>query len=339
MIKEKIYNHKNSSALLIHLMNKHPAVYKQCKEDDDKERKDRENQKKEMEHQVKLGKSSQGHTSASQVLFSGQGGPIDKFLKTGTHLPLPYWKQKRIDKKYALWLGGSGLPISAVTDDPNFRGFVAELNPEARLPSRFKVGKDCEQLSEEVQNKIKDALENAKMISITVDIWSSTKCKNSYLGVTAHMFNHSTFRRENYRIACRKFDVAHTGENIAKMIHLIMTEYGIESKVFYCLSDNGSNMKKGLRLMEECSDILNESFDDNCWNVWEERFEAGEINFEEGTNEGDESGSDVETENIEFEAAIREEEEILTYQNNLEVEHDEHRDSFQNVGLRGSVPE
>ena len=153
VIKEKIYNHKNSSALLIHLMNKHPAVYKQCKEDDDKERKDRENQKKEMEHQVKLGKSSQGHTSASQVLFSGQGGPIDKFLKTGTHLPLPYWKQKRIDKKYALWLGGSGLPISAVTDDPNFRGFVAELNPEARLPSRFKVGKDCEQLRSKLKSK------------------------------------------------------------------------------------------------------------------------------------------------------------------------------------------
>ena len=36
-IKDTVYKHKNSSALLIHLEKKHPAVFKKCVEEDTKE--------------------------------------------------------------------------------------------------------------------------------------------------------------------------------------------------------------------------------------------------------------------------------------------------------------
>ena len=260
LIKDKIYKHKNSSALLIHLEKNHPAVHKKCVEDDRKERQSRESVRKDKELQVKSGGSSYGHTTAAQALFSSQklgmgqqsGGPIDKYMQ-GIKQSLPGWKQRRINQKFAFWLGASGLPISAVTEDPHFKDFVSEMNPEVKLPSRGKVMKDCSVLCVEVQAKIKSALEKANKVSVTTDIWSSTKCKNSYLGLTVHLFNHDTKRRESYRIACRKFDVSHTGENIARQINSILSEYGVESNVLYCLSEDGGNMKKGLRLISEDS--------------------------------------------------------------------------------------
>ena len=203
------------------------------------------------------------------------GGPMDRFLHQSVkQQPMPDWKKKRIYQKYAFWLGASGLPVSAVTEDPHFQELIAELNPEVKLPSRGKVMKDCSLLTEEVKTRIRNALHHAKKVSVTVDIWSSTKCKNSYMGVTVHLFNHETKKRESYVIACRRFDVAHTGDNISRVIQQILIEYTIETKVFYCLSDNGSNMKKGLRVLGEGSDVADEDFDEDCWDAWEEVFEA-----------------------------------------------------------------
>ena len=46
--------------------------------------------------------------------------------------------------------------------------------------------------------------------------------------------------------ACRQFDQAHTGENIANMLFKIMLEFGIEKKVQFVLSDGAANMRKGI---------------------------------------------------------------------------------------------
>ena len=73
-------------------------------------------------------------------------------------------------------------------------------------------------------------------------------------------------------LACREFDIAHTGKNIATLLTSIFEEFGIESKVMYTISDNGSNMKKALQLMKE-DDLYDES-EDNAWDDWEERDEV-----------------------------------------------------------------
>ena len=160
-------------------------------EEDLKERKERENTIMGREHQVKIGASSKGRKTSAQALFF-------RFLHQSVkQQPMPDWKKKRIYQKYAFWLGASGLPVSAVTEDPHFQELIAELNPEVKLPSRGKVMKDCSLLTEEVKTRIRNALHHAKKVSVTVDIWSSTKCKNSYMGVTVHLFNHETKKRES----------------------------------------------------------------------------------------------------------------------------------------------
>ena len=44
--------------------------------------------------------------------------------------------------------------------------------------------------------------------------------------------------------ACREFNCAHTGVNIANKLLSIFKEYGIENKVRWILTDNASNMLK-----------------------------------------------------------------------------------------------
>jgi hypothetical protein len=176
-----------------------------------------------------------------------QEGPLDRmFLRTG----MSKAKQERINKRMTYWLGGSTVPVSVV-EDREFRAFVKELNPDAKVPGRSKVMKDIGRLSKEVTVKIRNAIKDARRVSFTVDIWSSAKCKNSYIGVTIHMFNFRSGKRERYRIACRRFDVAHSGINIANCLTSIFEEYNFSHKAFYGLSDNGSNMIKGLTLMAE----------------------------------------------------------------------------------------
>ena len=327
-----MYSHKNASCLLIHLEKKHSEVYKKCIEEDKKERDAKKGERSQKDLQVKAGRSSSGHKTAARSLFSNnnsqpkpKSGPLDKYLHNSKQ-SLPGWKQEKINKKYAYWLGASGLPVSAITEDPNFKDFIAEINPEVKLPSRSTVMRDCSLLTKMVQERIKSALENAKKVSVTVDIWSSVKCKNSYIGLTVHLFNHDSKKREAYRIACRKFDVAHTGENIARKINSILSEYGISSKVFYCLSDNGSNMKKGIRLLSEESDILETDLDEDFWDVWDDRFES------EAADDGDGDDSDDSDEDSDHDQDEDEETEREVV--GLEHEQRDHRVAFRSCGLK-----
>ena len=83
-----------------------------------------------------------------------------------------------------------------------------------------------------MKEKIKSSMNRARKISITVDIWLSKNSVNSYFGATAHFYNPVTKKKENYRICCRKFDVKHSGFNIAKISTEKFSEYGIMVKVF-----------------------------------------------------------------------------------------------------------
>ena len=46
-------------------------------------------------------------------------------------------------------------------------------------------------------------------------------------------------------IGCSKFNEAHTGTNIAAKLLSIFQSYDIEDKVWFVLTDSGSNMIKG----------------------------------------------------------------------------------------------
>ena len=125
----------------------------------------------------------------------------------------------------------------------------------------------------EVKQKMIEAMRKARKVSVTTDIWSSKCSTDSFIGITAHMVNPFSKKREVYRICCRVFNIRHTGINIAKMMKNLFIEFGIDRKVFFVLSDNASNMNKAVLDMQEmlCDDAgefeefsEDESEDDDC---------------------------------------------------------------------------
>ena len=170
-----------------------------------------------------------------------------------------------------------------------------------------------------MKEKIKSSMNRARKISITVDIWSSKNSVNSYFGATAHFYNPVTKKKENYRICCRKFDVKHSGFNIAKISTEIFSEYGIMAKVFKVQSDSASNMIKAYKDIN----ILNEEL---------QRDFEGEDSSDSDSDESDMSDSEYDEEPEDLE----DDDEIQTVENfaaNLEDEEVDHRVAFESVDL------
>jgi hypothetical protein len=167
----------------------------------------------------------------------------------------------------------------------------------------------------EVKQKMIDAMGKARKVSVTTDIWSSKCSTDSFIGITAHMVNPVSKKREVYRICCRVFNIRHTGINIAKMMKNLFIEFGIDRKVLFVLSDNASNMNKAVHDMQEmlCDD-------------------AGELEeFSEDESEDDDSDCDSEPENIEDDDEI----EVVEKQaEELEVQMDEHDLAFKSVEIQ-----
>ena len=180
--KDKVFAHKNPTGLWKHLKRNHPAVYARVWKADEDEKKRIYEDMKKKEFPVEKGKSSKGKKTSAEALF----GPMDQFAnKTAASKKknsLPTWKVERITKRFAFWMAGSSLPISAVTKDENFHLFIEEIDESLSLPQRYKVMQECTKISREVKTRIMESLGNARKVSLTTDIWTSKDCKNSYLG-------------------------------------------------------------------------------------------------------------------------------------------------------------
>ena len=104
-----------------------------------------------------------------------------------------------------------------------------------------------------------------------------------------------------------------------------MSEYGVSSNVFYCLSDNGSNMKKGIRLLAEESEVLETELDEDFWDAWDDRFETEAVDDEDGSNSGD-SDTDEDHDEEDDETEV----EVVGLENDQRA----HRTAFRSCGLK-----
>ena len=105
-----------------------------------------------------------------------------------------------------------------------------------------------------MKTEIYKLTQHARKINITSDIWSQKGCTNSYLGVTAHFFDPERKELIYLTLAVREFRNPHTGEFIAEELTNILDEFGVSDKLFYLVSDNGSNIVKAARMLKAKGD-------------------------------------------------------------------------------------
>ena len=134
---------------------------------------------------------------------------------------------------------------------------------QATLPSRQTLQRQILTVAEKITLKMKEALLTARRVSVTTDIWSAHLSTDSFIGVTVHIINGDTRKRQCLKISkfsqcsfknhlplshsgCEKFNQEHTGVNIAEILYNIFQRFGIERKVWFVLTDSGANMIKGI---------------------------------------------------------------------------------------------
>uniref|UniRef100_I3J981 HAT C-terminal dimerisation domain-containing protein n=2 Tax=Oreochromis niloticus TaxID=8128 RepID=I3J981_ORENI len=94
---------------------------------------------------------------------------------------------------------------------------------------------------------------------MTDDIWTSHN--KSFLGMTAHWIDPSTFVRGHAALACKRVRGRHTYDVTGNEIEQVHLAYGLNSKVTATVTDNGSNFIKAFRMFQK-SDSDEESEED-----------------------------------------------------------------------------
>ena len=88
-------------------------------------------------------------------------------------------------------------------------------------------------------------------INITTDVWSTPhNSPESYICVTAHWVNPTTWQMMKRTISFELFDYPHTGQNLFNILTYVFETFKIENKIFSISFDNASNNTNAASLLE-----------------------------------------------------------------------------------------
>ncbi|GBP67499.1 hypothetical protein EVAR_49865_1 [Eumeta japonica] len=190
-----------------------------------------------------------------------------------TTLPNISTKSINLDKLIVNFIVDTMSPVSIV-ENKSFRALIEgaqQLSTPPKIMCRRTCNNKISNTYIEYKENLKQKLKTVDYVCTTADIWSSSK--RSYLGMTVHWIDPTTFERNSSPLACRRFKGAHIFDKIAELIIDIHSEYDLRlPKITKTVTDNGSNMVKAFKIFgkpdlpdSECANILNvnEIFDKN----------------------------------------------------------------------------
>ena len=82
-----------------------------------------------------------------------------------------------------------------------------------------------------------------------MDLWTA-RSNHRYIGVTATWLT-SDFTFYEILLTCNYLEYSHTGEVINDELYQIIKQWHLTNTVFTIISDNGSNMIKGINLLNQ----------------------------------------------------------------------------------------
>lgn len=88
--------------------------------------------------------------------------------------------------------------------------------------------------------------------TIIFDLWTDQHAKLPYIDVSIHFFDNN-FNIFNRDLTLELFEHPHTGHAIKNKIEDVLKRYGLQTKRFWTVTDNGSNVKLAGLLMDNCA--------------------------------------------------------------------------------------
>lgn len=172
----------------------------------------------------------------------------------------------------------AGIPVN-VTQTLCFKAFCRTLDSKYVPPSTKKLNKLFDRRYQMVHANLLDSLKRARKISMGMDIWTKKGYTSSYLAITACYFDPKTHKSSHALLNLYSISHPHTGDMISDKFNQCLQEWEVNrKKVFLIITDNGSNMSKAVKVLNES--VANE-------------FENEQMEEESGSDEESVEGSAV----------------------------------------------
>ena len=129
-----------------------------------------------------------------------------------------------------------------------FREFIYACEPGFRIPCINTAKGLIHEAYNWSYDQLSSLLRSSVMsIHLTTDLWTA-KSRHGYLGITATWLS-SDFKFQEALLSCKYLPYLHTGEVISEELFQIICEWRLETTVFTVATDNGANMVKGIKLL------------------------------------------------------------------------------------------
>ena len=122
------------------------------------------------------------------------------------------------------------------------------MEPGFQIPCEMTIKKMINQAYDWSRDQLFGIInKDGGFVNLTTDLWSS-RTNQGYIGVTATWID-SNFVLKETLLTIQLLPSPHTAENIKDLLNRVITEWRLTGRVFCITTDNGSNIKKAIGLM------------------------------------------------------------------------------------------
>ena len=147
------------------------------------------------------------------------------------------------------WIIFDTQPLN-ITQSKSFRNFIKELDPAFKIPDVKLIKQTIQEAYNHTLPLIQQFVEdNAISVSLTTDMWTGRN-RQGFLGVTCSFLD-KNFMIHEIILTIEYIRYPHTAQNISDALFVILDQWGLREKVNTIVTDNGANMKKGIKEMNE----------------------------------------------------------------------------------------
>lgn len=156
-------------------------------------------------------------------------------------------KHTTITKALIYMICRDNMPIRTVERE-GFIHFIKTLCPLYKVPSRGTVTTLIEEKYKTCRSQLKTILDDINYVSLTSDICTIINSIRSFLVVTGHFINSSTYTLQSVCFEATQLTDRHTGNNIVDEFNKICEELSLTNKIVSITTDGASNMQKAVEL-------------------------------------------------------------------------------------------
>ena len=145
----------------------------------------------------------------------------------------------------------TGYPL-ALIDNKSFKDMLRTFDPKFQPPASSTVMKRLEERWKTGKTVVMEKIQRCRKLTLCLDEWTKVGLSGAFLGISACMFDPSSHKAVHATLSLHQIQHPHTGEMLSECLLRTMKEWTIApNKVLLIVTDNGANMVKAVRLLQD----------------------------------------------------------------------------------------